>query len=105
MPESRIIPTQTTLSVIGSNITINTKYVDVSQGGVLLAFISEIVGGQSVDSVPFIEGDGGIQMNDDFYPSSLNFSLDQPTGDLIVTAPDSAQYSVDTSTGELVYTF
>lgn len=102
MPESRQIPSQTTLSVVGSVITITTRYHNEDQGGVVFAFISQIVGGEAHNGVGFIEGEGGIIIDDSF---NLDFNLDASSGELIVTAPDAAQYSIDTNTGQLVYTY
>ena len=103
MPESKIISTYTTLSVVGPVITITTQYFNDLSGGVILAFISEIVGGETIDSIPFIEGEGGITINSPLYPS-LNFSLNS-SGELIVTGPNATQFSVDSLTGELIYTY
>jgi len=105
MSEARVITSQTTLNVIGSSITITTKYVNENAGGVYAAFISNVLNGELVDGLSFIEGQGGITMLDEFYPSSLNFTLDASTGELIVTASDASNYSIDGLTGELVYTY
>lgn len=105
MSETRQINTYTTLNVIGTSITINTRYINENAGGVSLAFISEELNGETVDSVAFIEGEGGITMQDNYYPSALNFSLDASTGELIVTASDASNYAVDGDSGELTYTY
>jgi len=104
MAEVRTITSHTTLNVIGSSITITTKYINENAGGVSLAFISNVLNGELVDSVSFIEGQGGISMLDN-YPSSLDFALNPSTGELIVTASDASNYSIDGMTGALIYTY
>lgn len=103
MPESSIIPTQTTLTVVGSTITILTEFFNEINSGVINAFIIETVGGEIVDGVIFAQGEGGITMEDDFFPDKLNFFLNVD-GDLIVTAPDATSFNIDGSTGQLQYT-
>jgi hypothetical protein len=105
MSQSRIINTHTTLNVIGSTITINTRYKNEFAGGVSLAFISDELNGEIVDSIAFKEGEGGIRMLDDYYPGSLDFSLDASSGDLIVIAKDASNYGIDEVSGELTYTY
>ena len=100
MPDITIIPTQTTLSVVGVSITITTIYNGGDLGGIISAWISEVIGGEIVDGISFIEGEGGIMTDDFVTTASLNSN-----GELIVTAPDAAQYSVDTVTGQLIYTY
>ena len=85
---------------MGVAITITTSYIGEIDHGIVQAWISEVIGGEIVDGIPFIEGEGGIQTNDAVTIVSLNLN-----GELIVTAPDAAQYSVDTVTGQLVYTY
>jgi len=101
--ESKVIPTQTTLNVIATTITLTTVYVDVLLSGVIKAFISETIGGELVDGVPFIEGEGGITIKDTLYPNSLNF-IKNSSGELLVTAPNASKFGVNTVTGELIYT-
>lgn len=98
MSELKLISTQTVLNVVGSVITIRTFYID-PLAGVSLAFISEVIGGETVDTIAFIEGEGGISVSGASPPT---FSLNS-NGELIVTATDSANYNVDTSTGQLQY--
>jgi hypothetical protein len=101
MPTTTQIPTTTILNVVGSSISILTKYIDPNLGDVLQAFIVETVGGETVDGVNFIEGEGGITKP---ASSSLIASVDG-SGNLILTSSDSSQYSVDSITGQLVYTY
>lgn len=97
--ETKLIPTYTTSSVIGSAITITTTYIDSSlTSGTILAFISESV--QSVETVGFIEGEGGITKDSS---SLMNFYLDS-NGNLIASGPDAAKFSVDSLTGQLQFT-
>ena len=97
--ETKTIPTYTTSSVIGSLITITTTYFDSSlTSGVISAFISGTV--QTVETVGFIEGEGGIKQD----PSSLmSFYLDS-NGNLIASGPDAANFNVDSLTGQLQFT-
>lgn len=104
MPESKIITTQTTLTVIGTAISLKTLYLDESITGVISAFLSETVGGETLDGTPFIEGEGGVTIGLGYYPAELDFQVNG-NGELIVIAPDSANFSVDTDTGQLVYTY
>lgn len=97
--ETKIIPTYTTSSVIGSAITITTIYFDSSlTSGIIQAFISEIV--QIVEGIGFIEGEGGIKKDHD---SLMNFYLDS-NGNLIANGPDAANFSIDSLTGQLQFT-
>ena len=101
MPESKQITTETILNVVGSSISILSRYYNPALGDIIVAFISEVVGGETVDGVNFIEGEGGITSTTG---SSGIYTLDS-NGNLIITSGDASQYSVDTLTGQLVYTY
>lgn len=92
-----MIHTHTTLSVTGSSISILTKYTEDNIGE-QFCFISEVVGGEIVDTVPFIEGEGGISLLDNM-SVSINTS-----GELVITGTDASSYSLDSETGTLIYT-
>jgi len=97
--ETKIIPTYTTSSVTGSLITITTTYIDGSlSSGVILAFISESI--QTVETVGFIEGEGGIKQD---ATSTMNFYLDSD-GNLIADGPGASGFAIDNSTGQLQFT-
>ena len=103
MPESRIIPSQTTINIVGSAITVLTQYFNEAiNGGTINAFVMEVIGGQTVDGVSFIEGEGGISIGEDLAsPPVFSFNSN---GELIVTDPLSSQFSVDGLTGQLQFT-
>lgn len=99
MAETKIIETQTLVTIVGSAISIKAYYeTGVSSGNTLLAFISDIV--QTVDGVGFIEGELGITMEN--YPTAIDYEIDND-GNLIVIADDAEHYSIDSS-GSLIYT-
>lgn len=100
MPETKLlIPTQTYTQVQGSTISITTMYLKEGVSNVM-AFINEIVGGQIVQGTTFLEGEGGVLVQN--ISSNLVFSKD-PNGNLIISGQDSSKYSIDTMTGQLVY--
>lgn len=98
MPSSQLIPTETTISVLGSTIYIKTEYVKDELPDTIEAFISDVVGNKN--GVNYIEGELIITMKN--YPN-INFILD-PFGDLIVISleEDVANYSIN-SNGDLIY--
>lgn len=101
MSESRQISTQTVLNVVGSSISILTKYTNTIEGDIIQVFISEVFNGELVDGVSFIEGELGISLPTD---STLITSIDNE-GNLIITSSDASQYSIDPNTGQLIYTY
>lgn len=99
MSETKIIDTQTLVTIVGNAISIKAYYeTGVSIGNTLLAFISEIV--QIVDDVDFVEGDLGIVMEN--WPQSIDYDIDED-GNLIVFAEDASHYSISDD-GYLIYT-
>ncbi len=100
MPESKIIPTLTTLTVTGNTISIKSEYFEDSLPDTLAARIASVPGIQ--DGVSYIEGDGLIQMKNS--PEHLTYYLDN-NGNLIlsINTGDQDNYSID-SNGNLVYT-
>lgn len=99
MAEEKILLTQTSVSIIGNAISIRSFYNgEESANDTLSAFISDIV--QVVDGTPIIEGELGIQMNEN-YPLEIDYIIDS-NGDLIVNSVDAGHYSVN-SNGELIY--
>ena len=71
MAETELIPSNTVITAGGTTIAIESCYIpsDLQAIGVLLAFVSQIVGppqgGENIDTVNFIEGEGGITMSID----------------------------------------
>lgn len=99
MAEEKILLTQTSVSIIGNTISIRSFYNgEESANDTLSAFISDIV--QVVDGTSIIEGELGIQMNEN-YPFGIDYVIDS-NGDLIVNSLDADHYSVN-SNGELIY--
>lgn len=101
MPETKLIPTITTLLVDGSSISITSEYLDTSLlPDTLLAAIAETLGIQ--DSTLFEEGDLIIKVKE--YLNHIFYQLDSD-GNLILTVNtgDASNYSVD-SDGNLIYT-
>jgi hypothetical protein len=101
MPQSSIIPTHSTLTQVTPVFSLLTEYVDPTLSGIIIAFISEVIGGEVVDTIPFIEGEGGITYDPAVFTGS--FAMSGP--DLVITALNASDFSVDTSTGELQYTY
>lgn len=100
MPEEKILLTQTSVSIIGSAISIRSYYNgEEAANDTLAAFISDIV--QTVDGVGIIEGELSIQMNEN-YPLEIDYTIDS-NGDLIVNSDDANNYSINSS-GQLIYT-
>jgi len=101
MPETKLIPTVTTSTVVNSIISIFTEFL-LQPPFTIIAFISEIVA--SKNGTSFIEGDLVITMTNS--PEKIDYFLDS-LGNLIVNAnspEDAAKYSID-SNGDLIYTF
>ena len=100
MPEQKTIETKTSVSIVGSAISIRAYYdADVDVINTILAFISDIV--QTVDGVGFIEGELGITMQN--YLTDIDYSIDA-SGNLIVFAGDADNYSINFD-GNLIYTY
>lgn len=97
MSEVKKIETKTIVETLNNLISI-TAIFDQSGSDVLSTFISESV--QVVNTIPFIEGELGISMNN--YPNEIDFEIDQD-GNLIVIAEDAEKYSIDEN-GDLIYT-
>lgn len=95
---SQLLPTETTLSIAGSNIYIKTEYIEDVLPDTVEAFISDVVANKN--GVGYIEGELIITMKN--YPD-IDFSLNS-NGDLIVisTNGDASNYSIN-SNGDLVY--
>ncbi len=100
MPETKQIPTQTTVLVQGQQVTITTFYVEDTLPNTIFAQIAENIGQQ--DTVNFTEGDLVIQMNN--YPQKIFYAINT-AGDLIVFANtgDASNYSIDNN-GNLTWT-
>ena len=98
MIESKTIPTQTTVSMIGTAISICTEYVTVGLPDTIVAFIANLVGNK--DGINYIEGELVITMKN--YPN-VDFSIDVD-GNLIISSleGDASNYSLD-SNGNLIY--
>lgn len=92
MPETKQIPTQTTVLVQGQQVTINTFYVEDTLPNTIFAQITENVGQQ--DTVQFTEGDLVIQMKN--HPEKIFYSINS-SGELIVftNTGDASNYSID----------
>lgn len=97
MPQTQIVPTQTSISVIGLNIAIKTEYVSSGPPNVISAFISETIG--MLNGTSYVEGELIITVKD--YPDT-DFLLDS-MGNLIVISDDANNYNID-SNGNLTYT-
>ena len=101
MPETKLIPTATTLDVISNVITIFTEFLS-GLPNTINAFIAEIVA--TKNNIPYIEGDLVITMVNS--PESIDYVIDS-NGNLIVNtsaaANDADRYSIDSS-GDLIYT-
>lgn len=99
MAESKLITTQTILNVISTSITITTLYVSQDIGNVISAFISEQIGGETINSIFFKEGEGGVTSSTG---ATISFILNS-NGELIVIGTDASSFGID-SNGELTYT-
>jgi len=101
MPITQKIPTQTSVSVIGNNITIKTYYLGEELPEILFAKITDIVG--SDNGTPYIEGELLIEMLnyllhiDCYVDGNGNLILQNNTG-------DTEKYSIDND-GYLTYTY
>lgn len=93
------ISTITITYIVGSTIDIETIYWD----GItytLLAFLAEEE--TTISDVSFNEGELGIIMHSDYYPTDIDYSIDNE-GNLIVQGnSDIENYSIDTD-GNLIY--
>mgnify|MGYP003402434062 FL=1 len=100
MPELKIIPTATTVTIIGDGITIKTYYID-DLPDTLAAKITEIVA--SDNGIAYIEGELMIEMIN--YLSRIDYYIDG-SGNLILqnNTGDTENYSVDNN-GDLIYTY
>ncbi len=99
MPESKLIPTFTTLSVLGNAIIIKTEYVEDILPDTISALLTTNIGIQ--DGVNYIEGEGLIQMKNS--PQHLTYYVDN-NGHLIlsINTGDENNYSIDNN-GHLIY--
>lgn len=103
MPESKIIPSLTNTTIIGSNISIVTQYQDQGENELpdtILAFIGDQAA--SFDGIGYIEGELMIQMKNN--PTQIDYSINN-NGDLVVFSNqgDVDKYSIN-SNGDLIYT-
>lgn len=105
MPEQKVIPSSTVTSIVGTDITILTRYREESDVNILpdtiLAFITNQTA--SYDGVSHVEGELIIEMKNN--PLQIDYSIDSD-GNLIVFSNqgDESNYSIDNQTGQLVYT-
>lgn len=100
MPETRIIPTNTTVTVSGATVQIFTEY-DPNAGAepfLVNAFIADAAG--STDSVIFSEGD--LVFQNDGTPQQFTAEINNQ-GELVIISEKANFYSIDQSTGELIY--
>jgi hypothetical protein len=87
-----LIPTYTTVSNVGGNMTITTYY---DNGVISILIIFPDMSG-TLDGVPFAEGDVLIVADQLFYIDG--------NGDLWVISLDAANFSID-GFGDMIYTF
>ncbi|HPI19954.1 MAG TPA: hypothetical protein PKY56_06235 [Candidatus Kapabacteria bacterium] len=97
MPETVLIPTITTLSISGNNISIKTQYNSIDSPSTISAFIASSVG--ILNSTSYIEGELVITVNN---TTLANYYLDI-NGNLILITTDPGVYTID-SDGNLTYT-
>jgi len=98
MPQTAIIPTFTSISIIGTQISIKSQYVNVPPY-TIIAFIADVDG--TLDGVSYFQGDLIFSVMN--YPGlAINFYLDS-NGNLVVNSFDANHYSID-SNGQLTYT-
>ena len=103
MPETKIIPSLTNTTIIGSDISIVTQYQQQGENELpdtILAFIGEQLA--SFDGVSYKEGELMIQMKN--YPTQIDYSING-NGDIVVFSNqgDVDKYSVN-GNGDLIYT-
>ena len=98
MSETKIIPTSTSVSVLGTDITIHTEYVE-DLPNTLKAEITSDVG--IINGVNFTNGELLITMKN--YPEKINYTING-MGELIVyaTTPDLDKYSINEN-GDLIW--
>ena len=101
MPETQIIPTQTTLSIVGNVISIFTQYIGEELPYIISTFISNTAG--SFNGVSYTEGELLVEMKTVKYPSQIDCWIDM-NGNLIVKSEggDTSNYSID-SNGNLIW--
>lgn len=97
MPETKLVPSVTTLTVIDSVIEILTEFFD-GLCNTISAFLSDEVSNQ--DGVPYIEGELIIKMVN--FPDQIDYDINNQ-GELTVTSPDANDYSIDNN-GDLICT-
>ena len=97
MPETKLIPTVTSLDVIGSIIKIFTQYFE-DACDVIQIFIANVAG--ILGSVLYKEGELVVEIIDSSYPDSIDFFIDTG-GSLVATGTNANRYLIN-SNGELI---
>ena len=95
MPETKLIPTVTSLKVINSIIEIFTQFLKIACDTIQV-FLSSVVG--TLGGVSFKEGELVIEMDNS--PDNIDFFVDTD-GNLIATGLNSNHYAIN-SLGELI---
>lgn len=98
MPQTKVIPTATILTVLNTAISIFTFY-NTGLPYILSAFIAQVV--SSLNGVGYIEGQLIITATN--YPQDIDFWVDS-SGNLIILGDDANQYSLD-GNGNIIYTY
>ncbi len=102
MPETKLIPTVTTLNVTGSTIKIFTEYVGQDLPYILSVFIADQVG--SLNNISYIEGQLIANFKSEKYSNDIDLFIDNE-GNLVVKSlgGDVENYSIDTE-GNFIWT-
>ncbi len=100
MPELVTLSTITELNVVSEQISIKTRYLDLSELPFTIeAFISEEVAVQ--DGVSYIEGELIMKMINS--PNNINYYVDE-NGHLILMCDTGDQDKYSNNSGNLIYT-
>lgn len=100
MPETRQIPTTTSISVANSVLEIVTSYDPTGElPAIIDLFLANEIGIQ--EGVSFVEGDLVIRFKTGTFPNITFVSINS-LGELVIDSDDVARYSIDTN-GNLIY--